>query len=105
MIGSIAFISSPNSISLITGSVGSNPGANKNADGQKTQNEKVQIHSMAAPGFDPTEPVISEIELGLDIKAIDPIIQEVAANLPDHDRTKRYAQENDRRDIHRRKQP
>ncbi len=73
----------------------------RDASGQRAEHREQDLHPAAGEWFDPAEPVIREMEARLDPVALDPVMREVAVDLPHHDRPEQHPENGQRRPVNR----
>src|SRR5215210_1289784 len=77
------------------------PEAEGYAGRQHPEHEEVQVHTVSWPRLHPTEPVVREVEAGIDVVRSDPAVNKILRHLPDHDRAEGDAEEDKGGDINR----
>src|SRR5687767_814981 len=71
------------------------------ASGRQAEHNEVNVHPRPGPGFYPTESVVSESDGRFNVVTRDPVVGEVAINLPQHDAAEEDAEENEEGDVDR----
>ena len=65
----------------------------RDAGGQRSEHGEQDLHPAAGERLDPAEPVIGEVEARLDPVALDPVVGEVAVDLPHHDGAEQHPED------------
>jgi hypothetical protein len=64
----------------------------RDASGERSEHREQDLHPAPWERLDPAEPVIGEMEARFDPVPMDPVVREVAVDLPHHDRAEHDAE-------------
>src|SRR6185436_15017924 len=73
--------------------------ADGDAGSQDAENKEVDVHATTRPRFDPTESVVSEVDGRFDVIPADPVMSEIAVDLPKHYRAENDPEEDQERNV------